>query len=54
MTDGLSGKEMAETRGFTFDGDEVTGYDRDKATEGYDFSDLDKGLASLTSNKGIQ
>mgnify|MGYP003651472416 FL=1 len=53
---GLSGKEMAETRGFTFDGDEVTGYDRDNATDyGYnimDNDDLDKGLASLTSNKG--
>jgi hypothetical protein len=54
---GLSGKEMSEKRGFTFDGDEVTGYDRDKATDyGYDFSDpkkgLDKGLATLTSNKG--
>ncbi len=50
---GLTGKEMAEKRGYTFDGDKVTGYDKDKATSyGYDFSDLDKGLATLTSNKG--
>ena len=51
---GLSGQQMAELRGYTFDSQgNITGYDRDKATAyGYDTSKLGKGMDTLTSNKG--
>ena len=55
---GLSGKEMSEKRGFTFEGDEITGYDRDNATDyGYNIignEDLDKGLATLKTSTGTR
>mgnify|MGYP003149609767 CR=1 FL=1 len=50
----LSGQQMAELRGYTFDNQgNITGYDRNKATAyGYDTSKLDPGMKTLTSNKG--
>ena len=50
----MSGQQMAELRGYTFDDQgNITGYDRDKATAyGYDTSKLGKGMDTLTSNKG--
>ena len=52
----LTGQQMAEARGYTFDeAGNLTGYDRSKATDldyGYDLSELEKGKEFLTSNKG--
>jgi len=50
----MTGQDMAELRGYTFDSQgNVTGYDRNKATAyGYDTSELAPGMKTLTSNKG--
>ena len=50
----MSGQKMAEKRGYVFDDQgNIIGYDRNKATAyGYDTSALEKGMDTLTSNRG--